>query len=539
MRLRPGPVITPVSSPGSRPDAKSGPSFHVKANRLPWLRLGCLTLAALLIHGYHLGVEDAEIYIPAARKLLDPSLYPFAPEFFMSHGRLSLFSPLLAWTARFTHLSMDWAILGWYVATLFGMLVACWLLARACFLNARARWSAVLVMTAVLTMPATNTGLLLMDPYLTARSLSTPLTLFALASFLERKYARVSVAVLLTAAVHPQMAVYLVFLAAVVWLVERRAHGTGTPDQTGSGVREQEPVLASAALLPTGFHFAPASGSYREALYSRDYFFLYNWSWYHWVGMLAPLAILACFWRGRLRGTTAGFRRLSFALIPFGLLSILVALVLGSSPMLEMFARLQPLRSFHLITIVFVLLLAGVLGEYLTVHNGKSRPWIIAAIVLPLALGMFYVARQTYGNSAQIELPGETSSNAWVNALLWVRRNTPKSAVFAVDSRYFKDDGTDVHGFRAVSERSGLADYYKDGGVVSLFPALAPEWKQMSDATYRLNHFKAADFDRLQHKYPVVSWTVVHGSAPAGLDCPYNQRGYVVCRLGTAHAALP
>jgi len=23
---------------------------------------------------------------------------------------------------------------------------------------------------------------------------------------------------------------------------------------------------------------------------SRDYFFLYNWTWYHWVGMLAPLA---------------------------------------------------------------------------------------------------------------------------------------------------------------------------------------------------------------------------------------------------------
>ena len=59
--------------------------------------------------------------------------------------------------------------------------------------------------------------------------------------------------------------------------------------------------------------------------------------------MLAPLAILAWFWKGKLRGTRAGFERLSFALIPFGLLSILVALILGSSPMFEMFARLQPL----------------------------------------------------------------------------------------------------------------------------------------------------------------------------------------------------
>ena len=46
----------------------------------------------------------------------------------------------------------------------------------------------MLVVTAVLAMPATNTGLLLVDPYMTARSFSTPLTLFALAGLLERRY---------------------------------------------------------------------------------------------------------------------------------------------------------------------------------------------------------------------------------------------------------------------------------------------------------------------------------------------------------------
>ncbi len=103
---------------------------------------------------------------------------------------------------------------------------------------------------------------------------------------------------------------------------------------------------------------------------------------------------------------------------------------------------------------------------------------------------MAFVAHETYPASPRIELPSQTSSNAWVNTLLWVRKNTPQDAVFAVDSRYFKDAGTDVHGFRAVSERSALADYFKDGGVVSMFPDLADEWKQMSDATYGLNHFQ-------------------------------------------------
>ncbi|WP_263358257.1 hypothetical protein [Acidicapsa ligni] len=495
------------------------------SGRLPILRLGALTIAALGIHGYHLGVEDGEIYIPAARKLLDPTLYPFGTEFFLSHGRLSLFSPILAWTARLTHLSMDWTVLAWYVVCLFAMLSSCWLLAAACFSSERARWSGMLIMTAVLSMPAANTSLLLVDPYLTARSLSTPLTLFVLASFLERKYVRAAVGAVLTATIHPQMVVYVLFLTAVIWLVDR----------SKTAVRERVPVLASAAsagVLPSDFRLAPATGPYREALYSRDYFFLSNWSWYHWAGLLAPLAILAWFWKGNLRGeplrgTKVGFQKLSFALIPFGLLSIAAGLVFSSSHELDMFARLQPLRSFHLITIVFVLLLGGVVGEYL----GKGRPWAVAGISIGLAALMFVVARDTYPSSPQVELPSNTSSNGWANALLWVRQNTPTDAVFAVDSRYFKDEGTDVHGFRAVSERSALADYFKDGGVVALFPDLATEWKQMSNATYGLNHFSAADFGRLQQEYPVVSWTVVHGAAPVGLDCPYQQRGYAVCRL--------
>jgi hypothetical protein len=100
-----------------------------------------------------------------------------------------------------------------------------------------------------------------------------------------------------------------------------------------------------------------------------------------------------------------------------------------------------------------------------------------------------------------------------------------------VDSRYFMDAGTDVHGFRSISERSALADYFKDGGVVSLFPSLADEWKAMTNATYGLNHFNAADFRRLRSEYTAVSWTVIHGAAPADMHCPYQQRGYSVCQI--------
>jgi hypothetical protein len=494
-------------------------------SRLPWARVFLLTLVALAIHGYHLGVEDGEIYIPAARKLLHPDLYPYATEFFASHERLSLFAPILAWTARLTRLSMDWTAFLWYLATLFFTLAACWMLASAAFENARARWCALLAITAILTMPATNTGLLLMDPYVTARSFSTPLTLFALVALVRRRYLLALAITVATAAIHPQMAAYLVFLGAVLWCLDRFGAG-----RSGQGAPQVRAANAFVFAGPAGFKLVAAQGAYREALYSRDFYFLSTWTWYHWLGLLAPLAILFWFSRGRLRGTTPAFARLSLALIPFGAVSILAGTAIASTPRLDMFARLQPLRCFHLITFVFMLFFAGVLGEYLA----EKRAWVIPALCLPLAAGMFLVARATYPMSPQIEWPGRaTSENAWVNTLLWIRRNTPRDAVFAVDSGYFKQPGIDVHGFRALSERAALADYYKDGGVVAIFPGLADEWKQMSSATADLNHFTAQDFTRLAHEYP-VTWTLIHGPAPAGMDCPYQQNGYAVCRIADA-----
>ena len=495
---------------------------HSPVKPIPFARLALVTAGAIGIAGYHLGVDDGEIYVPAAQKLLHPALFPYGTEFFQSHEHLSLFAPILAWTARLTHLSMDWTIFIWYILTTFALLVSCWLLSSVCFRSARARWASVLVIATILTMPATNTGLLLMDPYMTARSFSTPLTIFALTAFLCRRYAMATVLTLVTATIHPQMAAYIVFPAVLLWIMER------------GRVEVAEPVPATGVALgivPMGFHLAPAQGAYREALYARDFYFLSTWTWYHWLGLLAPLAFLVWFWKGSLRGTTQEFKRISFALIPFGIVSIVAGAIISSTHDLDMYARLQPLRCFHLITLVFMLLLAGLIGEY---TSAKKLRFTLPALLVALTVGMGYVGYATYPNSPRVEVPGlHSTSNAWLNATWWIRHNTPQEAVFAVDSRYLDVDGVDVHGFRALSERSALADYYKDGGVVAIFPNLATEWKQMSDATQGLNSFNADQFARLAHEYP-VTWTVIHGSAPFGMSCPYDQRGYAVCQIPNA-----
>ena len=56
-----------------------------------FLFLSILTCAAMLVHGYHYGVEDLGIYLPAIKKLIDPSLYPYDANFFLLFIRWTVF----------------------------------------------------------------------------------------------------------------------------------------------------------------------------------------------------------------------------------------------------------------------------------------------------------------------------------------------------------------------------------------------------------------------------------------------------------------
>jgi hypothetical protein len=113
---------------------------------------------------------------------------------------------------------------------------------------------------------------------------------------------------------------------------------------------------------------------------------------------------------------------------------------------------------------------------------------------------------------------------------LWIRGNTPKNAVFALDPNYMAAAGDDQHGFRAVAERSALADNVKDSGAVSLFPQLAEEWKSQVLAQTGWAGFDLADFRRLARQYP-VTWIVSRQPSPAGLRCPYHNSELAVCRI--------
>ena len=477
------------------------------------LCLGAIAALAVLVHGYHLGVDDAAIYVPAIKRVADPTLYPFGAEFFMSHAHLSLFPELIGGSARQSHLPIDVVIFAWHVASVFLLLAAEWRLLGCCFESASARWSGVAFLAATLSVPVAGTALAIMDPYLTARSLSTPATLLAIAWYLSNRPRWALVWLAVAAVMHPQMAVYGLLFLGVMELRRRRWLPEVAP-----------PVCLVAIGLPL-LDFSPVTGPARECLLSRTFFFVSAWAWYEWIGVFAPLALLWWLSRASIRHTLPAFRRLAGGLVPFGLLFTAAFLVLGI-PALEGYTRLQPMRSFHLLYVIFFLLLGGLIGEY----GIKTSVWRWLALFVPLAAGMALLQESTFPASPHVELPGSSNDNPWMSAFRWIRVHTPKDAVFAIDPYYMARRGEDAHGFRAVAERSVLADYVKDSGPVSLFPKLAPEWQRQVMAQRGLDGFSPADFQRLVKQYP-VTWILTTQPGPPGMVCPYRNSELAVCPL--------
>jgi hypothetical protein len=90
--------------------------------------------------------------------------------------------------------------------------------------------------------------------------------------------------------------------------------------------------------------------------------------------------------------------------------------------------------------------------------------------------------------------------------------------------------GEDFHGFRAIAERSMLADTVKDPSVVEVFPDLAYQWKlETSDRTDWTN-FNLPGFHRLKIIHG-VAWVVLERPVIPGLSCPYANRTIAVCRI--------
>jgi hypothetical protein len=475
--------------------------------------LAAMTAAALLIHGYHSAAEDGEIYIPGIKKLLNPALYPFGAEFFLNHARMTLYSWLIAASVRISHLSFDTTVFTWYLISIFLTLLACWEWAGECFRESEARLAGVALIAALLTLPVAGTSLYISDQYLTPRSLALFALLFATLNAWRGRYVRFLAWSVFAILIHPLMAIFGISLGLLLFLT-KHLRMTSTTRKTA--------VAVSAALSL----FPVSSPAYQEALHTRSYFFLTHWQWYEWLGIFGPLALFFWFISIARAGENETLLGVSLSLIAYEILYFGAALILTIPKGLDTFARFQPMRSLHLLYTFLIILGGGLLGKYVL----KRSVWRWALLFVPLCAGMWFAQMQIFSFSPHIEWPGAAPTNDWLRSFEWIRLNTPTDATFAIDPDYMLHD--DQHGFRAIAERSRLADAVKDAGAVTMFPEppLAEHWHEQVADQSGWTKFHASDFQRLQLKYG-VTWLVLERPNITQLPCPYENQTVLVCRV--------
>ncbi|MCU1322908.1 MAG: hypothetical protein JWM43_2557 [Acidobacteriaceae bacterium] len=492
-----------------------------------------LTLFALAVHGYHPYAEDGGLYMAGVKRLLNPALYPQWSEFVTEHLRFSLFAPLIAALVRLSHLSLMtvWMLL--YIASFWTTLFAAWLLAERCYSSREARCGAVALLAVWLPIPIAGTSLMLMDPYFSARSISTPCALLALVGILDcfrPKDGRLSTrlrgaaiffgALIVALLVHPLMAAYALGCALLLscLLATRRTLRIG-----GTAGLCLLAVLAAATLYSSA---PPETAGYLRVALTRTYWFLGRWQWYEQFGLIAPLAILAYFgWRPAAGDDSA--RGLARTGTVAASVAILVALLFArTTAPTYLVARLQPLRIFQIVYVLMILALGAMLGE--KILQRKPARWGITFALL--AVTMLYAERQTFPRSAHLEVPWNQHENGWQRAFTWISLNTPVDALFALDAHYVTQPGEDAQTFRAIAERSALADYSKDGGEASITPDLTAAWAIGQAAQTGLN--TASDAARLASLKPLgVNWVVLPSAAATRFACAYTDEAVKVCRL--------
>jgi hypothetical protein len=477
--------------------------------------LALLTPFVLLIHGYHPYADDAGIYVAGIRKILDPALFGVDSSFVLAHTRLSIFSRLFAGSLRLFHLPLEMGLLAAYLLSIFAFLLGCFRLSQRIYRDTQLRWGATLFAGALFTLPVAATALWVMDPYVTARSFSTPISLFALTAYIDRNWKRTASWFMVAAMLHPLMAAYLAAFLVAYALVSSNRWPWLAAACLGAFAGCTTIYLATRhATLPEG---------YREAVLTRTYFFLSFWRWYEVPGLVVPLMMMLV---AAYRTHNIVVRDLCISCIATGVTASAISACFIHTSGSFFLARIQPLRAFHLIYIIGVLLLGAFLANLL-----RRKAAAVGVTLLLLVSGlMMTVQKQFYTVSARIEWPFAAPRNPWQQAFLWIRENTPQNAVFALDSNYTKIASEDTQGFRATAVRSALVDELKDGGVVAIFPKLAPLWKSQRDLEMGLD--RISDEERAARLRPAgVTWLLLSADAETHLNCPYRNAAVAVCSL--------
>lgn len=468
------------------------------------------------VMGYHPGLEDDGVYLSAIQSDLHPALYPHDSEFFREQVQATMFDEWVADTVRWARIPVADAELLWQFTAIVLIILGCWSIARTLFPEARAQWAGVALVAAMFTLPVSGAALYLVDQHLHPRNLATALILLAIGRIMAGRSLQALPLLLVTFLLHPLMAAFGISFCCILTVTML--------EPVHVWVRSWRSSLAAA--VPLGWVFEPPSPAWRQALATRRYFFLYKWTWYEWLGALAPLAMFWGLWRIAQRRGETNLARFALAVFVYGVFQQAVAMVmLGPSELIRL-TPLQPMRYLQLVYFFLALVGGCLLGRYLL----KRSVWRWAVFLVAINGGMCAAQQAEFSGSPHIELPGTRPANPWLQAFAWIRKNTPTDAYFALDPNYLAAPGEDYHSFRALAERSQLADGIKDAAVATQVPDLAPVWERQVSAQTGWSRFKLGDFERLKAEFG-VNWVLVAYPQPTGLPCSWHNGTLAVCSV--------
>lgn len=486
------------------------------SRKFKFLLLLTFSLLAFLVMGYHPGTEDDGVYLTAVKSDLNPTLYPHDSDFFRLQLQATLFDRWIAGFVRFTHIPLATTELIFQFASIVAILAACWSIAQALFDDERVQWAGVALVAAMLTLPVSGTAIYLADQHLHPRNMASALVLLAVSRILRDKLWQAVPLLLVSFVLHPIMALLGISFCFFLTMAQL--------DPVHAWLRSLRDALASA--VPLGWIFESPTPSWHRALETRTYMFLYRWTWYEWLGAIGPLVLFWILWRVSLKRGEEKLARFAVAIFAYGVVHQVASMIVLASPALVRITPMQPMRFLHLVYLFMVLIGGCLLGKYLL--KGSTLRW--AAFLMVSCFGMFVSQRELFASTPHFEFPDTPPSNPWIEAFGWIRSNTPADAYFALDPKYLSIPGEDYHSFRALAERSQLADLIKDTAVVTQVPELASDWKRQTEATAGWQNFDLADFQRLRAEFG-VDWVLVKNPKPAGLDCKWQNQTLSVCRI--------
>ncbi|MGA2888628.1 MAG: hypothetical protein ABSE51_11295 [Terracidiphilus sp.] len=489
-------------------------------------------MLGITVMGYHPGIEDDGVYLAAIKSNLNPALYPHDANFFRVQLQATFFDKWVASLVHWTGISVATMEFLLQFASIVLVVWACFVIARMLFKEARAQWAGVALVTAMFTLPVSGTALYLVDQHLHPRNVATAIILLAISRILADKHWQAVPLLLLSFVLHPIMGAmgvsFCIFLTVTTleplydWLFSRR---------------KEEPRVATvtvASFVPLGWIFESPTPAWREAVKTHSSLFLFRWEWYEWLGAVAPLYLFWLLWRFAQKRGEKLLSRLALAVVLYGIFQLTVAMIMLGIPSLIRLAPLQPMRFLQLIYVFMTLLGGCLVGKYLL----KASVWRWAVFLVAINAGMFVSQRMLFSGSEHLEMPGRNSANPWLQAFSWVRQNTPTNAYFALDPEYLAAPGEDYHSFRALAERSQLADNIKDTAVVTQVPELGEVWAgqvraqgcEPGAAPCKWSGFQLADFERLRAEFG-VDWVLVSYPQPAGLACRWHNDALSVCQI--------